>query len=187
MKVKDGIEALLELLARQGQRSYQENVTQLDHALQAAALAESEGASAALVTAALLHDVGHLLEGDEGAALHGIDDRHEVHGSSYLAQWFGAEVTRPIRLHVDAKRYLCAVEPDYAANLSEASVRSLALQGGPFDPEAAERFLRQPHAADAVRLRRWDEGAKQVGAAPPPLEHFRRYLDAALAERGGES
>lgn len=184
MMVMGGIDALFGLFTRQGLRRYHERVTQLDHALQAATLAEGEGASAALIAAALLHDVGHLLEGDEDAAANGIDDRHEIHGSAHLATWFGPAVTRPVRLHVDAKRYLCAVEPSYAGSLSEASVRSLALQGGPFSREDAERFLRQPHAAEAVRLRRWDEAAKRVDAPVPPLEYFRAQLERAMAERG---
>jgi gamma-butyrobetaine dioxygenase len=179
----NGIDTLLELFSRQGGRRYHEDVSQLDHALQAAALAEGEGASAALIAAALLHDVGHLLDGDEDAARRGIDDRHEIRGSAHLAAWFGPEVTRPIRLHVDAKRYLCAVEPSYASTLSEASVRSLALQGGPLDPETAARFLNQPQGIEAVRLRRWDEMAKSVDAATPSLAHFRRYLEITLADR----
>lgn len=182
----DAVDTLFDLLERMGAVRYgSEAVSQLDHALQCAVLAERDGASAFLVVAALLHDIGHLTADDEGAALKGIDARHEVAGSGYLAGWFGAEVTRPVRLHVDAKRYLCAVEQDYFAGLSPASVRSLALQGGPFAGDEARRFIAQPLAAEAVRLRRWDDGAKVPGAATPPLAHYRPFVEQALAARGG--
>lgn len=158
-----------------------EQVTQLAHALQCVASAEAEGASPALIAAALLHDIGHLLHklGDD-AAERGVDDRHQVGGAKWLRRWFGPEVTEPIRLHVDAKRYLCAVEPGYFDTLSPGSVRSLELQGGRFESDGAAEFIAQPHAADAVRLRRWDEAAKVPGLATPDLRHCRRYLEACL-------
>lgn len=181
----DAIETLFGLLNRMGAVRYgSESVSQLDHALQCAALAEREGASSQLVVAALLHDIGHLTADDEGAALQGIDARHEIDGSGFLAAWFGGEVTRPVRLHVDAKRYLCAVEPAYFEGLSPASVRSLALQGGPFSAEEAHRFIAQAQAPEAVRLRRWDDGAKVPGAGTPPLAHYRLHVEEALAARG---
>ena len=93
-----------------------------------------------------------------------------------MARWFGEDVTRPVYLHVAAKRYLTATDPAYAATLSPASALSLRLQGGPFSAEAARRFAAQPGAEAAIRLRRWDEAAKRPGAATPPLDHFRRYL-----------
>lgn len=180
----DGIETLFGILNRMGAVRYGfEAVSQLDHALQCAALAEREQAPNALVVAALLHDIGHLMADDEGAAARGVDARHEIDGSGYLAAWFGGEVTRPVRLHVDAKRYLCATESAYFEGLSPASVRSLALQGGPFSEEETRRFIAQPQAAEAVRLRRWDDRAKVPGAATPPLEHYRLHLEEALAAR----
>lgn len=180
----DAIETLFGLMNRMGAIRYgSEAVSQLDHALQCAALAEREGASPELIAAALLHDIGHLTADDEGAALRGVDARHEIGGSGFLAAWFGGEVTRPVRLHVDAKRYLCAVEPAYFEGLSPASVRSLALQGGPFTADEARRFIAQAQAPEAVRLRRWDDGAKVKGAATPPLGHYRLHLEEALAAR----
>ncbi|MCX7354327.1 MAG: HD domain-containing protein [Alphaproteobacteria bacterium] len=180
----DAIETLLDLMNRMGAIRYgSEPVPQLDHALQCAALAEREGASSQLVAAALLHDIGHLTADDEGAALRGVDARHEIDGSGFLAAWFGGEVTRPVRLHVDAKRYLCAVDPAYFDGLSPASVRSLALQGGPFSAHEAQRFIAQAQASEAMRLRRWDDGAKVPGAATPPLSHYRLHLEEALAAR----
>jgi phosphonate degradation associated HDIG domain protein len=156
-------------------------VRQLEHALQCAALAEAEGAAATLIAAALLHDIGHLIHdlGDSPAA-RGIDDRHELRGREWLARWFGEAVTEPVRLHVNAKRYLTAKDPGYFASLSAGSVHSLELQGGPFSPELAVGFIGLPFAQEAVRLRRWDEGAKVPGKSTPDLAYFRRYLEASL-------
>lgn len=146
-----------------------EAITQLQHGLQAAAWGEREGASTALCLAALFHDVGHLLVEDAGAMSRaGRDDRHERSGAALLARWFGPEISEPVRLHVDAKRWL-ARDPAYVATLSEESVRSLALQGGPFDDEDAAAFLATPYARDALRLRRWDDLAKDPDARPPGL------------------
>jgi len=158
-----------------------EQVTQLAHALQCAAAAEREGAPAPLIVAALLHDLGHLAH-DLGPrpAARGIDDRHEEGGAEWLRRWFGPAVSEPVRLHVAAKRYLCAVEPGYFETLSPASVRSLELQGGRFDAAGAADFIARPHAEEAARLRRWDEAAKVEGLATPDLAHFRRYVEACL-------
>lgn len=174
---------LLELLRVRGQARYGgEQVSQLAHALQTATLAEREGAGAPLVVAALLHDIGHLVHdlGDDAAA-RGIDATHEAVGDRFLAPLFDAAVTQPILLHVAAKRYLCAVEPGYFDGLSAASVRSLALQGGAFSPAAADLFVQRPHARDAVRLRRWDDAAKNPEMATPPLAHFRDRVASCLS------
>jgi gamma-butyrobetaine dioxygenase len=181
-KVVDPIDEIFAILREAGQGHYGESaVTQLEHAIQCAALAERDGAAAALITAALLHDIGHLANPDDRkATLRDEDGEHERTGADYLGRRFGEDVTRPVYLHVAAKRYLTAMDPGYADMLSPASALSLKLQGGPFSPEAARRFIAQPGAAEAVRLRRWDEAAKEPGAATPPLDHFRRYLVASL-------
>jgi phosphonate degradation associated HDIG domain protein len=169
-----------QLFADKGDREYAgEPVSQIEHALQSAQLAELEGASAALITAALLHDLGHLLN-DQGETptLRGIDDRHEYVAIPRLRALFDEAVLAPIRLHVEAKRYLCAhgdgrlTGPQYFASLSADSVRSLALQGGVFDEAQADAFIAQPFAADAVRLRRWDDLAKTAGKRTPSLAHY---------------
>jgi phosphonate degradation associated HDIG domain protein len=150
-----------------------EAVTQLEHALQAAQLAESEGASEALVTAAFLHDLGHLLnlQGDT-PTLRGIDDQHQYFAIPFLRPLFPPAVIEPIRLHVDAKRALCALEPGYHEALSEDSKRSLELQGGVYSGDDARAFRAKPYAEDAMRLRRWDDQAKVVGATTPPIGHY---------------
>ena len=177
------IDRIFERFDLHGDEDYgSDRVRQREHALQCAALAEAEGASPALITAALLHDIGHLIH-DLGAApaARGIDDRHEMLGREWLAQWFGQDVTEPVRLHVPAKRYLTATDPGYFATLSFGSVRSLELQGGPFSTDGAAEFIGQPYAMEAVRLRRWDEGAKVPGLVTPDLAHFRRYIEASLS------
>jgi phosphonate degradation associated HDIG domain protein len=178
MKVVDEI---LALYARRGGATYGEGVTQSEHALQAAWLAEKEGVSPELIAAALLHDIGHLLHDlPEDIADQGIDTRHEALASAWLSQHFGPEVTEPVRLHVAAKRYLCAAEPGYFDALSEASVLSLRLQGGAMPAEEADAFRRLAHSAEAVRLRRWDEGAKQPKLQTPSFHQFRIYLQRSL-------
>ena len=153
-----------------------EPVTQLQHALQCAQLAENEGASPALITAALLHDVGHLLEDDfEDAPEHDEDRRHEEVGDAFLSKWFGADVSEPARLHVAAKRYLCAVEPGYFDALSPASQHSLMLQGGPMSAAELAEFEAGPYAEQAVRLRRWDDRGKDPNMKTARLSHFLSY------------
>jgi phosphonate degradation associated HDIG domain protein len=144
-----------------------EPVTQLQHALQCAALAQREGASGELLVAALLHDIYHLADGTNDA-----EQPHDRMGAQMLTALFGPAVTEPIRLHVEAKRYLCMVEPQYWAGLSDMSKRSLMWQGGPFSAGQAAAFIWQPYAKDAVRLRRWDDAAKAIGQVTPSLDEF---------------
>ena len=176
------VDEILENFAVHGSAHFDEkDVTQLGHALQCAHQAEQAGAGAAMITACLLHDVGHLINADARAAIdRGEDAEHEIRAMAYLENWFGDDVLAPIRWHVDAKRYLTATDPAYFAKLSEGSVRSLEVQGGPFSKAEVADFEALPHHRDAVRLRRWDEAAKSPTAQTPPLEHFRHYVEAAL-------
>jgi [1-hydroxy-2-(trimethylamino)ethyl]phosphonate dioxygenase len=176
------VDEILAHFAEHGTSHFDEkDVTQLGHALQCAHQAEQAGAGAALITACLLHDVGHLINADARAAIdRGEDAEHEIRAMRYLEQWFGDDVLQPIRWHVDAKRYLTATDDDYFAKLSEGSVRSLEVQGGPFSDAEVMDFEARPHHHDAVQLRRWDEGAKSPSAQTPPLEHFRQYVVAAV-------
>src|SRR6185312_12954982 len=177
---QDAITELAELLEGKGSRRYGlSDVNQLQHALQGALLAEEAGCNAALVTAALLHDVGHMVHNlGENPAEEGVDDRHEEIGRAYLAALFGPEVTELVRLHVPAKRYLCATEPDYFAKLSADSVRSLALQGGPMSETEVAEYRANPYSEAATQLRRFDEAAKVKQLATPPVAHFLPYVSA---------
>jgi phosphonate degradation associated HDIG domain protein len=158
-----------------------EQVSMTEHMLQAAYAAEQDGAPPRLVAAALLHDYGHFIHDlPADAADHGIDTRHEEVAHAFLSRHFGPDVAEPIRMHVAAKRYLCATDPSYLAQLSPASLHSLELQGGPFDATQVAEFERSPHAADAVRLRRYDDLGKVAGLATPVLEHYRPVLEAAM-------
>lgn len=172
---------------RGGQQYGGEAVSQVEHALQCAALAEQSRAAPNLVTAALLHDLGHLLHelGDEPAD-QGIDDVHQFIALPFLRKVFPETVLAPIRLHVDAKRYLCAVEPGYWEALSPASKRSLELQGGTYSPAEAQVFMDQPYAQDGVHLRRWDDLAKTHGLATPDLAHFSKSMQASRLKAARE-
>ena len=166
-----GIDAIAELFAGPGARDYLgEAVTIGEHMRQAGALAEAAGAAAPLMAAALLHDVGHL-RGE-------TDARHGTGGARWLSQWFGPAVTEPVRLHVAAKRYLCAAEPGYSGRLSAESVRTLALQGGPMTPDQVTAFEALPYARDAVAVRRWDDEAKDPAVTPPEFAHFAALLES---------
>ncbi|MET1114350.1 MAG: phosphonate degradation HD-domain oxygenase [Comamonas sp.] len=162
------------LFARHGAAQYSgEPVTQTAHALQTAWLAEQAGADDALITAALLHDLGHLLqEHGETPTARGIDDLHQFSVVPFLRGLFGERVLDAIRWHVDAKRYLCAIRPDYQAALSPDSQRSLVLQGGVFSPAEAQAFIARPHAREAVRLRLWDDQAKIEALPTPGMDHY---------------
>jgi gamma-butyrobetaine dioxygenase len=178
-----------ELFASEGARDYLgEPVSVGAHLLQAGALAEAAGAPGPVVAAALLHDIGHLpLPGPSRPAsggnlvgrdlMAGTDTRHGVVGAEWLAAWFGPEVTEPVRLHVAAKRYLCATEPSYVARLSEASVYTLSVQGGPMSAAEARAFSAHAYAADAIAVRRWDDQAKDPSASPPDFAHFIGLLE----------
>ncbi|MBK7655930.1 MAG: HD domain-containing protein [Burkholderiaceae bacterium] len=156
-----------------GEQYSGEPVTQLAHALQSGLLAESAGASDRLITAAFLHDLGHLLHDlGETPTMQGIDDVHQYRALPFLRTLFDDEVLNPIKLHVDAKRYLCAVRSSYFSQLSVDSVRSLALQGGIFSPVQATAFIAQPGAQEAVSLREWDDLAKTEGLPTPSLAHY---------------
>jgi [1-hydroxy-2-(trimethylamino)ethyl]phosphonate dioxygenase len=176
------LQTIAELLTLKAEGRYGlADINQKQHALQSAWLAEQQGCGEALIVASLLHDIGHMVHDlGENPAAEGVDDLHEERGHAFLSRWFGPEVTEPVRLHVAAKRYLCGTEPDYFAKLSEDSVLSLSLQGGPMAAEEAAAFAAQPGAQDAVTLRRFDEQAKVKDLETPPVEHFLPYVARCL-------
>lgn len=180
--MNETVDHILNLFNQKGNLHYGENVTQLEHALQCANLAKRDGRPDDLVAAALLHDIGHLLHtGPEDLADQGIDDTHEDIANVWLKKHFPPQVTEPIRLHVEAKRYLTAVEPDYINLLSEASRKSLALQGGPMDAEEVKAFESNPHYTDAVILRRYDDMGKDTELSSGAIESFRSVLEKSMA------
>ncbi len=158
-----------------------EPVTQLQHALQSGALAEEADADEALVVAAFLHDLGHLLNlQGETPTERGIDDLHQYFALPFLRPVLPDAVLEPIRLHVDAKRCLCAIDRTYFGQLSADSVRSLELQGGIFSREEADTFLQKPYAQDALRLRKWDDRAKEENRATPDLDHYLGMVERVM-------
>jgi phosphonate degradation associated HDIG domain protein len=172
------LDELAERFASHGAEPYGEAVSQAEHALQCATLAERAGCSDSLVIAALLHDIGHLYEDPQ--LIDEQDQRHEEFGANLLRELLPEPVWQPIRLHVAAKRYLCAVDPAYHAGLSWASRQSLALQGGPFDERGASAFLNAPFSQDALTLRRLDDLGKDPAMRTPELEHFFPLLERLL-------
>jgi predicted HD phosphohydrolase len=186
MLLVERIEALFERRGRtlcHGEDA--EPVSALEHALQCAHLAERARADATLVAAALLHDIGHFI--DAPRVEDGVDDAHELRAIPFLCVGFGNEVLEPIRLHVQAKRYLVATNARYAAKLSPSSRCALSAQGGAMSREEQQWFEDRPFAQQALLLRRWDDAAKEVGRLVPPLAHYsallRKLAGAAPAPR----
>lgn len=176
------IDFIFDLFARRGANEYMgEAVTMAQHMEQSAACAVADGASNELVIAALLHDIGHFIGDHPIEALeNGIDNLHESVGASYLESRFPPAVTEPIRLHVEAKRYLCATDEKYLAQLSDASINSLRVQGGPMNNEEIARFEANPYHRDAVRLRLYDDDGKVAGLTIKPVTAYREQLEALL-------
>jgi phosphonate degradation associated HDIG domain protein len=177
MRTLSSLEEIEALYAERGRATYGEGVTQLDHALQCATLAEAAGAAPSLIVAALLHDVGHMLEAEGDMS---TDDRHEITGARALKPLFDETVRAPIALHVSAKRWLCFKEKDYFAKLSAASKETLKLQGGKFNATQAAGFERHPHWRAAVELRRLDEAGKTPGAEVRSFAHFEPMMRALM-------
>lgn len=176
MNVTDEI---LDVFQRFGSNAYfGESVSMMEHALQAAHFAQTAAAPPALVVAALLHDIGHLIDEVPGdIADWTVDARHEQVGALWLARRFPPEVAEPVRLHVPAKRYLLATDAEYFARLSPASVITLKLQGGPMTAQEVARFETERFHHDAVRVRRWDDQGKVAGLSTPGLSDYRALIE----------
>lgn len=180
------VDEILDLYEKRGTRMYgSEPVSQAEHALQCAMLAGEGGASVELIAAAFLHDVGHLIAELPHTLERESDDVHQYLAIPFLRGTFADAVLEPIRLHVDAKRYLCKVEHGYLGTLSPASKHSLELQGGSYDALAADRFLSRPFAWDAIRLRRWDDQAKVAERKMPKVRDFEPLL-RSIARKSNE-
>ena len=179
------IEKIRSTFEERGSEQYgTESVTQLQHALQSGQLAEESGAPAPMVTAAMMHDIGHILS----AALlpesceDDLDDKHELVANGWIKQHFGPEVADPIRLHVIAKRYLCTKYPKYEIQLSPTSLKSYHDQGGPMKPEEMKQFENEPFYQEALELRKWDDQAKAKDKATPSLSHFIPAMESCLKQ-----
>lgn len=182
MSVADEVVTLYS--ARGAAAYFGERVSMTEHGLQAAWFAQVEAAPEPLIIAALLHDVGHLLQKvPDDLSDWTSDAHHEEVGARWLAARFGPTISEPVRLHVPAKRYLCATDAGYVRQLSSASVHTLALQGGPMSPDEARAFEREAHYRAAVRVRRWDDQGKVAGLKTPPLEAYLEMLNAAASAR----
>lgn len=181
---------IADIFERRGAESYLgEAVTMSEHMLQSAALAEAAGADEALVAAALLHDIGHYTnEFGEDYIDRGIDNQHDEAGALVLAGFFPPVVVACVRLHVAAKRYLCATDPTYFDKLTQASVATLKLQGGPMNAGEIAKFRRDPYYHEAVRVRLWDEGGKVPGMKTPPFGYYapllQRVVDRHMSAAG---
>jgi phosphonate degradation associated HDIG domain protein len=179
----DIVGLIADIFERRGAEAYLgEAVTVAEHMLQTAALAQAEGAPDALVAAALLHDIGHFTsEFGEYSSEDTVDKRHDAAGAKVLEGFFPMAVTECVRLHVAAKRYLCATDPTYYGRLSEPSQHSLSLQGGPMSETEIARFRSLEFYRDAVRLRLWDDGGKTVGVPTMTFDDFRPLLQRVIA------
>ena len=182
MSVADEIFAVY---ARRGSGAYfGEQVSMTEHGLQAAHFAAAADAPPALVVAALLHDVGHLIvDVPDDIADWDSDARHEQSGARWLAERFAMDVTEPVRLHVPAKRYLCATNPAYGARLSPASVLTLKLQGGAMRPDEVAAFEAEPFHREAVLVRLWDDEGKVAGLKTRSLADYRELIESVAAAR----
>ncbi len=176
---------ILALFAARGCSAYfGEGISMTEHSLQAAHFATAAGAPPPLVLAALLHDVGHLVVAvPDDLADWTTDAHHEATGAAWLAARFLPEISEPVRLHVPAKRYLCAVDPRYASQLSDASVITLKLQGGPMSAAEIHQFEAEPHHQAALRLRHWDDSGKLIGLVTARVEDYRDLIEAMVARR----
>lgn len=176
-----------DIFARRGAESYLgEAVTMSQHMLQCARLAEEEDAGDDLIAAALLHDIGHYTsEFPDDALARNIDNHHDAAGAAVLAPFFPAVVVDAVREHVAAKRYLCATDPEYHARLSPASVHTLDLQGGPMSAQEVTEFRRHPGLDAIVRVRIWDDAAKDPDAPTPPFSHYAPLLQRVVERHTG--
>jgi phosphonate degradation associated HDIG domain protein len=178
---------LADVFARRGGEEYLgEPVTMAEHMLQGAAIAEEQGLPEEIIVAALLHDIGHFTSEFGTFTMDDTEDRwHEDAGAELLAPFFPPVIVDCVKYHVAAKRYLCATRPEYFRRLSEASIHSLKLQGGPMSAEEVAEMERNPHLKEIVQVRYLDEAGKRAGMETPGFEHFapmvQRQVEAHLA------
>ena len=173
-------QTIIEIYESRGSEVYgSEAVTQLQHALQSAVLAEEANAPDTQVVAALLHDIGHIMSEEQlpPSDAMNLDDQHETRAYDWLCARYGAVIADPVRLHVPAKRYLCTIEPDYINALSPTSHKSFLDQGGVMNTQEKGNFESEPHFQEAVALRKWDDLAKDTNRKTPSIQDYADLLD----------
>ena len=172
---RDNIVAFLgDIFDRRGGEEYLgEPVTMAEHMLQGAAIAEQNGQDEIIIVSALLHDIGHFTSEFGTFTMDDTEDRyHEEAGAKVLEQFFPTVVTDCVRYHVAAKRYLCATKPEYFKRLSEASIHSLNLQGGPMNADEVAEFEANPNLKEIIAVRYLDEAGKRADMETPDYWHF---------------
>jgi phosphonate degradation associated HDIG domain protein len=183
-RMSNVVDTIVKVFTERGSGQYgAENVTQLQHALQTAQLAEEASAPPSLIVAALVHGIGHIFENsfsDSHDLDANLDDGHEHRANTWLKRHFGSKVADPVRLHVLAKRYLCTMGGDYVKALSPTSHKSFLDQGGRMSSAEVKAFEREPELRPALELRRWDDQSKNPDRVTPGLEHFRPFIEEAL-------
>ena len=181
------VEFIGSIFERRGDEEYLgEPVTMGEHMLQGATLAEQAGQSDEIIAAALLHDIGHFTSEFGTFTMDDTEDRHhEEAGAEVLERFFPRVITDCARYHVAAKRYLCWKRPDYFAKLSQASVHSLNLQGGPMDDEEANEFEKNPNLKDIIAVRYLDDAGKRAGMETPDFWHFAPLLQQLVDQHCG--
>lgn len=182
------VDFIFDLFSRRGAEEYLgESVSMAQHMEQTAACAVADAAADSLVASALLHDIGHFVGDFPIDALEkGVDNLHEEAGAQFLAPWFPASVTEPIRLHVAAKRYLCKTDEGYFDRLSAASVNSLRVQGGPMNADEVRQFESSPYYRDAVKARLYDDDGKIAGLTINPVREYRKLLESLLLDQAND-
>ncbi len=176
------VDFIFDLFARRGAEEYMgESVSMAQHMEQSAACAAADGAPDEIVIAALLHDIGHFVGDFPIDSLeNGVDNRHEEAGAKFLEKFYPPSITEPVRLHVAAKKYLCAVDDRYFGHLSAASIQSLQVQGGPMNRAQIEAFESNLYHQDAVKIRLYDDDGKVAGLDIRPVESYREKLELLL-------
>ena len=176
------VDYIADVFERRGAESYLgEEVSMAQHMLQAAQEAEISQADPELIVAALLHDIGHFSnEIPNSVLMKGTNNYHAEAGANFLADYFPRSVTEPIRQHVAAKRYLCATDPQYLSRLSEASVYTLKVQGGPMSPDEVAEFEKSPYLDNYIRVRVWDDAGKDPDKSHPDFSHYRELVQSLV-------
>jgi len=185
--MKNTILEIRQLFEIQGDSEYYgENVSQYEHAAQAAILAKRQGYDEEVQIAAFLHDIGHLFPAqteEELMEVYGRKDHESVAADWLRERGFSEKTAILVENHVNAKRYLTFIDEDYFEALSEASKQTLIFQGGRMTEIEAKEFEQNPYFELIIKMRRWDEAAKVEAMKLPTLDHFMNIIDIYLTNK----